>query len=267
MRSHDIVAYTMGYVLISNATSAKNDIVRDIAPEERTRLQQFIEEAMKLTNEIVSISVRWLALNIERASARDIIQELGRAWMTRSPTFSEYTYFLKGAFEVRDASKLTPDEVMLIMTELDRVGEGVPLRYQQLYFELAPYANKTFETIDFDAMRVALKHAAVNFPKLELPVITEEAAPVDKQDEEAPKEASPDAGEGKEESLVPVGDTTREEQQDAATREEQQDAATLTADKTTTLQTETEIGEPASSERKTRPHRSKKKQDAKGIDL
>ena len=255
MKSHDIVAYTMGYLLISNATSAKKDVVQDIPSEERARLKTFVGEAITLANEIVSISVRWLALNIDNTSGREMIQELGRSWMMRAPTFPEYTYFLKGAFEVRNAAKLNRDEIMLAMTELDRVDDGVPLRYQQLYFELAPYiSNEAVDTIDFEPLRMSLRHGSVNFPKLELPTLPDVAG----GDAEVKKS---EASEAKEEKDAAEG-SKEVEAAGAANKMEEG-----TAEETSAAEATPKPPEPAGDSTKKRPARSKKNAASEGIDL
>lgn len=142
----------------------------DLAPIDETmhaKIKSALDDVEKLTQGIVTVTVRWFMLNITKATSADILREFARSWMARPPQFSEVVFFLRGAIELQETTVFGTSQLAIMMGELDRVDEGIPVRFQQLYFELSGVPST--KTIDLDIVKTAFKQGSLTFPPLTIP--------------------------------------------------------------------------------------------------
>jgi len=153
-------AYALGFVFTKNVKCERDADLLPITDDERGRLLRFLNEVDEFTNGKVTIPVRWLMVNIETVTSQELVHEVGRGWLVQPPSFEEYTFFLRGALEVLDRTLFTADEALFLIGELKRVRDGVPLRFQQLYFEVSQSAHK-IASVDFARVAAHLRQTVV----------------------------------------------------------------------------------------------------------
>ena len=142
----------------------------------RKDIKTFVQQVEKISEGMLTITGRWLYVNVERADCKDITKEIYRAWASRAPTLSEVKIFLRGYFEVAKTTKFKQHQALILASELDRCDTGLPLRYQQLYFELVQYIEYCKQNIsdankelDVSCIRDAIKLNFDTFPFLDIP--------------------------------------------------------------------------------------------------
>ena len=80
-------------------------------------------------------------------------------------SFSELISFLSGFFEVWQETVVCGDAIKTLTAELERVGDGLPPRYQELFFELTS-ALDSYEDI---SVNVAVVKEAMALHRQDFP--------------------------------------------------------------------------------------------------
>jgi len=128
--STDAVAYAAGFVTFRSREVA-------LTSDERARLRAAFERFDKCAHQCVTVYVRWVLLNVDELEIADLWRETLAQWRARRPTYGELLHYLRGFFDWCDAPEaVTCAHARVLATEIDRVYDGLPVRYQQLFFEL-----------------------------------------------------------------------------------------------------------------------------------
>lgn len=188
MHPHEALAFVAGYVLISDLD--REGEPPKIEDSHRAKLKEFLGLAEKFSKGFLTVTVRWLILNVEGCDMRTMANEVLRAWVSRPPSFTELCMLMKGYFDVTGGTALTPRQASILLSEIDRNDSGMPPRFQQLYFELASFVRQCADakseaaTVDIAVVKEAFGLNQVDFPSLDIRPKAEPSAP---PDAEAPK--------------------------------------------------------------------------------
>ena len=184
MNPQEIIAFVAGYLALYYGTQTKQkkdesnkdekSDVPKIPDEHREELKKFLGTADQLSRGVVSVTVRWLMLNIDKCEVPDIASDVLRVWGARPPSFTEIGMFLKGYFDVTKQNKFSVAHALIVLQELDRCDCGIPMRFQHLYFELSGFVHAAKGkdddlSVDVEIVKKALEMNQVDFPKLEMP--------------------------------------------------------------------------------------------------
>ena len=175
MASYDAVAYVAGLVMMTEGELS-------ISPEQRTKIYEEVQKLARIASDHVTIYVRWLLLNVDSIDAKILETETTTQWRSRRPKFAEFVQFLRGFFELTQKTTVSMTQLRRIASELDRVEDGMPVRYQHLFFELASTQEATLrrknqehgsedkgplpDCVDLSLMKDALMSNRVFFPPL-----------------------------------------------------------------------------------------------------
>ena len=176
----DATAYLVGFCVLSlpegNIDKENKKVTHhEMSKGEREKLVGFCKYVDRNEKSIATVGMRWVMTRIETASCGQIFDELVRKWMAVPPSDKTIMMFLRGYFDTTDGgTTITRHQATIIMSELDRVAVGLPVRYQQLYFELGRFcAMPAPPTLDVAPMVEALRYHRFNFPAL----LEEQGAP------------------------------------------------------------------------------------------
>lgn len=174
MASYDAVAYVAGLVMMTEGELS-------LSPEQRTKICEEVQKLARIASDHVTIYVRWLLLNADSIDAKILETETTTQWRSRRPKFAEFVQFLRGFFELTQKTTVSMTQIRRIASELDRVEDGMPVRYQHLFFELASIQEATLrrkkehgsedkaqlpDCVDLSLMKDALMSNRVFFPPL-----------------------------------------------------------------------------------------------------
>ena len=173
----EATAFIAGHVLLND------DQKKILTQAARETLAEELSRFETLAGGNLTIFLRWLVLNVEKCDAEVLLKETVQVWRCRRPTYAEITQFLRGYFKLGGSSEFNIVQVRRLAAELDRVEDGLPMRFQQLFFELAglqeaierdktQVENKFADErelpdeIDLSILRIAIESGTHQFPPL-----------------------------------------------------------------------------------------------------
>ena len=158
--SNQALANISGALLLKSATAIS------LSSTDRASIKHILEKVEKNCSSYITIWHRWVLLKIDDIDTEQLWREVGQQWL-RSPrtTFTELMSFLSGYFNVWNETKLEEHAVKTLVSELERVGDGLPPRYQKLFFELTTILEEYENPIvDIQIVKEALELYRPTFP-------------------------------------------------------------------------------------------------------
>ena len=161
--SNQALAHVAGALLLKSETPVT------LSAEKRATLKRILEQLETNNNGLITVWHRWALLKIDDIDSEELWRQVTHQWMrSERTTFVEFMSFLSGFFTVWDTTTFSGHAVQGIASELERVADGIPHRFQQLFFELTAIVQEYDDPIvDLKIVREALQLHRVTFPVLE----------------------------------------------------------------------------------------------------
>lgn len=135
----------------------------------RATLRDILEKLERNARGNVTILHRYLLLELDKMSAEYLWTEIHSQWQTHvRTTCNEFLAFLATFFKVWGTTSFRRPALERILRELDRVADGLPMRYQELFFELSAAMQQYGEdvVVDLQGLSEALELQQYSFPPL-----------------------------------------------------------------------------------------------------
>ena len=145
--SDEAIAYVSGYLLLTHnhmresapnkleAESERSPVNDILSVQTREHIHTTLQKYASNVGNWITIRHRWLMMQIREATFDDIWKEVVVAWRLERPTFGHLRHFLRGYFEVSESTSIPPFAIKILALELERVKDGMPERFQHLFFE------------------------------------------------------------------------------------------------------------------------------------
>ena len=130
--SNQALAFVSGALLLRSSTpiALPNDV--------RKTLKRILKKFEDNSEGRISIWHRWLLMNVDTVEAGHLWSEAGGQWLRKPRTsFSELTSFLDGFFTLWPDTVFRTDALTTLVSEIERVEKDLPVRFQELFFELS----------------------------------------------------------------------------------------------------------------------------------
>ena len=163
--SADAIAYTAGALLLRGRKPPSCGLTE----ETRSALHDRALKYEKNVSGHVTIGHRWLILHVLNAEPEALWGEVQNQWFSQPRTsFAHLVTFLCGYFDTAPSAVLTREPLALFVAELERVGDGLPPRFQHLFFELMSVLDEYGDdlTVDLQTVKDAIELQKIVFPNL-----------------------------------------------------------------------------------------------------
>jgi len=169
MISQNATAYLSGYLLLRDTDASEIDL------ESRKRLKTALTNFVSMSNGACNIYVRWTIDNVDTASAEMLWREAQNQWYSRQrSSFPLLLTFLRGYFHVSQKNTVSVVALPILVSELERVDDDLPMRYQRLFFELMLIVQKYASgNVDLTALKNAIDVNSEQFAAVSLQNVTD----------------------------------------------------------------------------------------------
>ena len=169
--SSQALAHVAGVLLLKY-----DEAPTELDAKDRASMKKLLEKLEKNYSGYVTVWHKWMLMHVDDADASFLWKEVKDQWL-RSPrtTFSDFLSFLSAYFNLWNDTILNVHGLKMVVYELERVGDGLPPRYQQLFFELTEVINQYEDDVKVDlaAVKEAMELHRVVFPDMTTDMVVE----------------------------------------------------------------------------------------------
>jgi hypothetical protein len=168
--STDAIAYAAGALLLRGRKAPEGGLVN----EARTAVHDRAQKYEKNVSGHITIGHRWLILHVLSAEPKALWGEVQNQWFSQPRiSFAHLVTFLCGYFDTTSSAVLNREALSVLAAEIERVGDGLPPRFQHLFFEVMSVLDEYGDdlVVDLQVVKDALELQKIDFPNLAVTAI------------------------------------------------------------------------------------------------
>tara|TARA_B110000027_G_C16050701_1_gene269800 strand:- start:127 stop:798 length:672 start_codon:yes stop_codon:yes gene_type:complete len=170
--STDALAHTAGAFFLRARSAPPSDALGE---DVRTKLKATLDKYEANVSGYITIGHRYLLLHIEDAEVNTLWTEVANHWYAQQRiSFAHLILFLSGYFDTSASASLNATALGTLCAEIERVGDGLPPRFQHLFFELASVLEEYDENdleVDLTQLKDSIALHRFSFPNLPVSAI------------------------------------------------------------------------------------------------